>query len=143
MDDTDQSQPKTAYIAKSSFTRHVTNVVLDNATLHIGCQGAKNFIFFDFDVPIKNDQSKKYNVEFQLDEGKINKSKWVLSSNLKALIVEKPEVFIKNLLKTSLILVKIEPENSSAETSETIESYFNISDLKDSFKFVQENCQWK
>ncbi|MDR3135450.1 MAG: hypothetical protein LBU69_05070 [Deltaproteobacteria bacterium] len=140
LDDTPTEVPKTAFIAKTSFTRHVTNVVLESASIHIGCQAGKNFLFVDFDVPIKNSfQGKKHNIEFQLDEGKINAAKWNLASNKKALLVPKPESFIKQLFKAQLVLFKIENESNS----DIINSYFNISDLSEAFIFVKNNCQWK
>jgi hypothetical protein len=138
-DDTDPARPKTAYVAKGSFTRHVTNVTLDEATLHIGCEGQTNFIYFDFDVPVKSEKGQKFNVQYQLDEGKFNSANWRLTANAKAFMVPRPEAFVKNLLKSKQILVKVE----KAQTNEPIESYFNISDLSESFDFVKKNCQWK
>jgi hypothetical protein len=139
LDDTVEGGFKTAYIAKNSFNRHVTNFVMDSTTIHIGCEGPKRFIFFDFDVPIKSSGGKIPNVEYQIDEGKTVKAKWNLAANLKALLVPKPESFIKTLIKAEQIMVKIEKANSP----ESVQSYFNISDLRDSFKFVQDNCRWK
>ncbi|MDR2300936.1 MAG: hypothetical protein LBF38_02695 [Deltaproteobacteria bacterium] len=138
-DDTDPQRPKTAFVAKSSFTRHVTKVALDEATLHIGCEGLENFIFFDFDVPVKSVKGQKFNAQYQFDEGKFNNANWRLTANTKALMVPNPEIFVRNLLKAKLLLVKVE----KADDSGPIESYFNVSDLSESFDFVKKNCQWK
>ncbi|MDR0621832.1 MAG: hypothetical protein LBJ61_08145 [Deltaproteobacteria bacterium] len=138
-DDTKPGVPATAFVAKSSFTRHLTKVALDDTTMHVGCDGTKNFIFFDFDVPLKSEAKEKSNVSYQFDEGKFTNAKWNLSTNGKAFMVPNPEKFIKNLLTVKLLLVKV----VNAQTSEEINSYFNISDLPEAFQFVRENCPWK
>ncbi|MDR2367453.1 MAG: hypothetical protein LBF58_04975 [Deltaproteobacteria bacterium] len=138
-DDGNPGVPATAFVAKSSFSSHMTKVTLDSATVHVGCQGGKNFTFFAFDTPLSSEKGKKFNVQYQYDEGKMKNGKWNLTANSQSLMVPNPESFIKDLLKARLLLVKVE----KADSSEAIESYFNVSDLPESFKFVRENCAWK
>ncbi|MDR2386240.1 MAG: hypothetical protein LBE80_01475 [Deltaproteobacteria bacterium] len=138
-DDTDALKPKTAFVAKSSFTRHLTKVTMDETTLHIGCEGTENFIFFDFDLAVKSEKGQKFNLQYQFDEGKFNSANWKLTANKKALMVTNPGSFVKNLLKAKLLLIKIE----KADLSGPVESYFNVSDLAEAFDFVKKNCQWK
>jgi hypothetical protein len=138
MDDPEGNGAITAYIAKNSYNRHQTGFVMDSTTLHIGCSDNRNFIFFDFDVNLKNDKKAKHNVEYQLDEGKARKAKWELSANLKAVMARDPEALLADLLKGGEISIRVQRDDDS----EYIRSSFNISDLGEAFGFVRENCKW-
>jgi hypothetical protein len=139
MDDSEGNGAITAFIAKNSYDRHRTSFVMDSATLHVGCENNRNFVFFDFDVELKNGEKARHDVEYQLDGGKARKESWELSGNLKAVMARNPEALMADLLKSGEISVMVQRGDGSGQ----IRSSFNIADLGEAFGFVRKNCKWR
>tara|TARA_B100001250_G_scaffold55793_1_gene43126 strand:+ start:1966 stop:2688 length:723 start_codon:yes stop_codon:yes gene_type:complete len=104
----------------------------DNVTLYIRCNQNKIDLWINWDTYISNEPVR---VQERLDKNEMFEMEWHPSNDGTATFHKYPESFIKNLLKSKKLVLRLTPYNSNSITE-----VFMINNLKEALNHFKDNC---
>lgn len=78
------------------------------------------------------------NVSYKIDDGKINKSYWNVSTDHKAVFSKNPIKFLKELNNKKILIIQLTPHSFGPQEAE-----FNLSGIDKVIDKISNECKWK